>query len=213
MDQPAPVLRPRDRLLGAVDLVATMVFALEGALAGIVAGLDVLGVVVLGAVTATGGGIIRDLLIGDIPPASIRRPRYVASAVAAGVVAIALQALVDDIPSWLLTGLDAAGLSLFAVAGTVKALDFELSAGMAAVMGTITGVGGGSLRDVLLGRVPAVLRVDVYATAALLGATVVVLTVRRWPPRWLMMTIGAAVCFTVRIAAVAADWDLPVPGD
>jgi len=204
--------RKRDVLLSAVDLAATAVFALEGALAGIVAELDVFGVLVIGIVTATAGGVIRDVLIGDVPPASVRQGRYLGAAVLAGAVAIGFQQLVTHIPSWLLTGLDAAGLALFAVAGTAKALDFGLSAGMAAIMGTVTGVGGGTVRDILLNVVPAVLRNDIYAVAALAGAVVMVVVIRMGAARWVAMTAGAVLAFALRVAAAAGDWNLPVPG-
>ena len=205
--------RPTPRhLLTAVDLLATAVFALEGALAGIVAGLDVFGVLVIGAVTATGGGIVRDVLIGDIPPAALRQHRYLVAALGAGLAAIVFQGITGEIPSWLLTGLDAAGLGLFAVAGTAKALQFGLLPVMAAIMGTITGVGGGTLRDIFLGDVPAVLRSDVYALAALVGSVVLLVVRRAGGPMWASMALGAAVTFSVRVAAAAGDWNLPVPG-
>ena len=108
-----------------MDLTATGVFALQGALAGIVARLDVFGVLVIGLVTASGGGIIRDVLIGDVPPAALRMHRYLVR-LAAGIAALLFNRAVGEIPSWLLTGLDAAGLALFAVAGTDKALQFGL---------------------------------------------------------------------------------------
>ncbi len=127
-------------------------------------------------------------------------------------LAIAFQGVIGEIPSWLLTGLDAAGLALFAVAGTAKALQFGLLPIMAAIMGTITGVGGGTLRDIFLGEVPAVLRADIYAVAALAGAVILLLVRRAGGPLWAAMTVGAAVTFTFRVAAVAGDWNLPVPG-
>ena len=201
-----------NRLLAAADLVATGVFALEGALAGIVAGLDLLGVLVIGIVTASAGGVLRDVLIGDIPPLWVRAPRFVLAAVSAGVAAIVFHAVAEEIPAWLLTGLDAAGLALFSVAGAAKALDFGLAGVMAVLMGTITGVGGGTLRDVLLDQVPAVLRVEIYAAAALAGAAVVVLAARAGMRRWQAMTLGAIVCFSIRVVSAAADWNLPTPG-
>ena len=107
-----------DRLLYAVDLGGTLFFGIEGAMAAIGGNLDLLGLLVLAAATAFGGGIIRDLLIGDIPPASLQDWRYVAVAVAGGASAFFLHRAVEGIPAWLLTSVDAAGLSLFAVAGT-----------------------------------------------------------------------------------------------
>ena len=158
-----------DRLLYAVDLAGTLFFGIEGAMAAIGGNLDLLGLLVLACATAFGGGIIRDLLIGDIPPASLRDWRYVAVAVAGGASAFFLHSKVEETPAWLLTLVDAAGLALFAVAGTEKALQFKMHPFIAALMGMITGVGGGVVRDVLLAQVPRVLRADVYATAALAG--------------------------------------------
>ena len=199
------------RLLAIVDLAATAVFALEGALAGIIARLDVFGVLVVGVVTATAGGIMRDALIGDTPPAAFRQQRYFATAITAGVLAILLQHIADAIPAWLLTGLDAAGLGLFAVAGAEKAMEFGLLPLMATLMGGLTAVGGGTLRDLLLGEVPAVLRVDVYAVAALAGAATLVVA-RDRARLWVAMSTGAGTTFVLRVAAAAGDWNLPVPG-
>jgi len=204
-----PVVVRESPLLAAADLAATAVFALEGALAGIVAGLDVLGVLVIGVVTASAGGVLRDLLIGDVPPLWVRAPRFVSAALVAGVGAIVFHEFVDEIPAWLLTGLDAAGLALFSTVGAAKALDFGLAGGMAVLLGAITGVGGGTLRDVLLDEVPAVLRVEIYAAAALAG---VVLADRTRLLRWQAMALGAAVCFSIRVVSAAADWNLPTPG-
>jgi len=199
------------RLLAIVDLAATAVFALEGALAGIIAQLDVFGVRGVGVVTATGGGIMRDALIGDTPPAAFRQQRYFATAITAAVLAILLQHVADAIPAWLLTGLDAAGLGLFAVAGAEKAMEFGLLPLMATLMGGLTAVGGGTLRDLLLGEVPAVLRVDVYAVAALAGAATLVVA-RDRARLWVAMSTGAGITFVLRVAAAAGDWNLPVPG-
>jgi uncharacterized membrane protein YeiH len=204
--------RRGDVLLALIDVAATAVFALEGALEAIAAQLDLFGVLAVGVVTATAGGIIRDLLIGDVPPASIRHARYLVAAVTAGAIAVLFQQLVNETPVWLLTGLDAAGLSLFAVAGASKALDFGSSGVMAAVIGTITGVGGGTVRDLLVGEVPAILRIDVYAVAALTGAAVLVILTTAGSPRWAAMATGAAACFALRVTAATFDWNLPVPG-
>src|ERR1700760_3550898 len=162
-------------LLVAIDLLGTAVFAAEGASTAVEARLDVLGLLVLGFVTALGGGIVRDLLIGDVPPSSIRNWHYPFCALAAAGAVFVLHAYTSGINVWLVTTLDAAGLSLFAVAGATKALEFGLHPLLATMMGGITGVGGGTIRDILIGQVPKVLRADVYAAAALFGATIVVL--------------------------------------
>jgi uncharacterized membrane protein YeiH len=126
-----------DKLLYAVDLAGTLFFGIEGAMAAIGGNLDFLGLMVLACATAFGGGIIRDLLIGDIPPASLRDWRYVAVAVTAGASAFFLHRAVEELPAWLMIGVDAAGLSLFAIAGTEKALQFKMHPFIAVLMGSL----------------------------------------------------------------------------
>ncbi len=155
-----------DFLLLVVDLIGTFVFAVEGALAGINAELDVFGLLVLSFVTALGGGTIRDLLIGAIPPNSIRDWRYAATAFSGGLAVFCFHPLFARVPMQLMVTLDAAGLALFAVAGTGKALEFGITPLLAIMMGAVTGAGGGTVRDVLLAHVPGVLNSDVYAAAA-----------------------------------------------
>ena len=200
------------RLLLVIDIVGTAVFAMEGAMAGINAGLDVFGIVVLSFVTAVGGGIIRDLLIGAIPPAAIRDWRYTAIAcVTAGLVCI-LHGFVFRIPVTLLMVLDAAGLGLFAIAGAEKALEFKIHPYVAIVMGTITGCGGGTVRDLLLAQVPMVLRSDIYATAALAGSAVMIAARKMGLSPTLSAVLGGVVCFTLRVVAVWRHWNLPRVG-
>jgi uncharacterized membrane protein YeiH len=209
MPAPRSLPVPRDRLVLGVDLAATSVFAVEGASAAVNADLDVFGVLVLGFVTALGGGIIRDLLIGDTPPAAFRDQRYLLTALAGALVAFAIFAPISHAPHWLLTVLDAGGLSLFAVSGTAKALDFGANDLTAVICGVLTGVGGGALRDILLNVVPAVLRVSVYASAALLGAVVMVLGLRLGQPRGRMMVVGGVACLALRLLAAWQHWNLP----
>jgi uncharacterized membrane protein YeiH len=196
-------------LLYIVDLLGTFLIAAEGALTATAASLDIFGVMVLAFATALAGGIIRDLLIGDVPPASIRNWRYAATAFAAAAIVFVTYSSVQQIPAMPILVLDAAGLGLFAIAGTQKALEFNLSPGMAILMGTITGVGGGTVRDVLLARIPMVLRADVYATAALAGATVLVLALRLKASPTIAAILGGVVCFALRMAAVWGHWNLP----
>src|SRR5271154_602670 len=133
----------QDRLLLVIDLIGTFVFAVEGALAGMYAGLDVFGLLVLSFVTALGGGTVRDLLIGAVPPNSIRDWRYGATAFAGGGVVFCFYQAFEHVPLQLLITLDAAGLALFAVAGAGKALEFGINPMIAVLMGVLTGVGGG----------------------------------------------------------------------
>nr|WP_199045041.1 trimeric intracellular cation channel family protein [Dyella sp. ASV24] len=191
------------------DLAGTVVFAIEGASAAIHGGLDLLGVLVLSFMVALGGGVIRDLLIGAAPPSAIRDWRYPVLAFAAGLFTFLLHTQIEAVPAMLLTTLDAAGLALFAVAGAEKALDFEINPFIATLMGTITGCGGGVMRDMLLARVPMVLVANIYASAALLGAAVLVIGRRLGCPPAVAAVLGGAVCFILRIAAVRFNWQLP----
>ena len=160
--------------LVVLDLIGTFVFALSGAAAGVKHRLDLFGVLVLSFVAANFGGITRDVLIGAVPPAAVADWRYVAVSVLAGLITFCWSGAIDRLRSPVLV-LDAAGLALFAVAGTLKALDFHLGPVAAPLLGMLTGIGGGLVRDVLVSDVPAVFRAEIYAVAALAGAVVVVI--------------------------------------
>jgi len=160
-----------ETLLLVLDLVGAFVFALSGATAGVKHRLDLFGVVVLSYAAGNAGGITRDLLIGAVPPAAVSDWRYLAVSLLAGVVTFWWPFAVDRLRSPVLI-FDAAGLALFAVAGTQKALAFGLNPIMAALLGMLTGIGGGMARDLLLAEIPTVLRADLYALAALAGAAV-----------------------------------------
>jgi uncharacterized membrane protein YeiH len=205
--------RPRgEHLLLALDLIGTALFAAEGAATAIASHLDLLGILVIAFLTALGGGIIRDLLLGATPPNSIRDWRYAAVALASGVVTFLMHPSSVAMGSHWLVAMDAAGLSLFAVAGATKALRFEIHPLLATMMGGITGVGGGTLRDLLINQVPTVLRTDIYASAALLGAAVAVVLLRLGAKPIIADICGIAVCFTTRMLAVQHRWNLPVAG-
>jgi uncharacterized membrane protein YeiH len=198
-----------ERLLFAVDLAGTLLFAIEGATAAIGGNLDFFGLMVLAFATALGGGIIRDLLIGAVPPSSLRDWRYSAVAFAGAAVVFFLHRFVQGIPGEILIVLDAAGLALFAVAGTQKALIYKMHPFVAILLGTITGVGGGTIRDMLLAQVPTVLRADVYATAALAGSAVMIVSRRLGLPPTLAAVLGGVVCFGLRLVSVWQHWNLP----
>jgi len=197
------------KLLLIVDLVATSFFGLEGAVLAIQGELDLLGVLVLAFATALAGGIIRDLLIGAIPPASIRDWRYPAVAFLGGAVVFLWHSNVSHIPQTFLVVVDAAGLSLFAVAGATKALEYNIHPFLAMLMGGITGVGGGTVSDLLLARVPTVLHSDIYAVAALAGAAVTVAGLSAKLPPTVMAIVGSLSCFALRLVAVWRHWNLP----
>ena len=133
------------RLLFAVDLAGTLLFGIEGATAAIAGHLDLLGLMVLAFSTALAGGIFRDLLIGDVPPSALRDWRYSAIAFTGGAIVFFLHRFVQGIPNSVIVVLDAAGLALFAVAGTEKALLYKMHPFVAILLGTITGVGGGTV--------------------------------------------------------------------
>jgi uncharacterized membrane protein YeiH len=196
-------------LLLVLDLVGAFVFALSGAGVGLRRRLDLFGVLVLSFVAANFGGITRDLMIGAVPPAAISDWRYLAVSVLAGVVTFYWFPVIDRLRSAVLI-FDAAGLGLFAVSGTQKALAFGLNPIMAALLGMLTGMGGGLVRDVLVAEVPIVLRSDLYAVAALAGAAVVVIGSLLQLPSTATTIIGAALCFGLRLMAIRRGWHLPV---
>lgn len=195
-----------------IDLAATVFLGIEGGLAAGGAGLDLFGVMVLSFATALGGGVIRDLLIGEAPPAAIRDARYPIAAFAGGAIAFLLYETVRALPNSVVTIVDAAGLGLFAVSGAEKALNYKISPFLSVLMGTITGVGGGTIRDLFLMKIPGILRADIYAVAALAGAVVFVTGFRLGLPKTVMMVVGALVCFALRLVAVWRHWNLPKIG-
>lgn len=204
----SPLLLSTATLLLALDLIGTFVFALSGAASGVKNKLDAFGVGVLAFVAGNAGGVTRDVLIGSVPPAAIRDWRYVAVSLAAGAVTFVWYRNVTRLQSIVLL-LDAAGLALFAVAGTQKALAFGINPFVSALLGMLTGIGGGVVRDLLVNEIPVVLRADLYALAALAGAAVVVAGhLARWPPTATTIA-GAILCFVIRLIAIRRGWSLP----
>lgn len=210
---------PGSTLLLVLDLVGVFAFAVNGALTAVRAvRLDVVGVVTLGVVTAMGGGIARDLLIGRVPPATFSDWRYLAVAAVGGVVVCLAGHRLGRVATSL-TVLDAAGLSLFAVTGTSTALAAGLGPVQAVLLGGMTAVGGGTVRDVLVRRTPEVLTGGLYAVPALLAGVVVVLAdafahpgpVLQGGTAALWAVVAASLCFTVRMVGVAKRVDLPGP--
>ena len=198
----------RSSLPYLLDLAGTFVFALSGAAAGVKRRLDLFGVLVLAFVAGNAGGIARDLLIGSVPPAAIGDWRYLPVALLAGIVTFYRHSDIDRLRNPVLV-FDAAGLALFAVAGAQKALTFGLNPVMAALLGMVTGVGGGMMRDILLARIPTVLRADLYAVAALAGAAVVVIGDALHIAPIASAIVGALLCFGLRLMAMRRGWRLP----
>jgi uncharacterized membrane protein YeiH len=195
--------------LVAFDLTGTFVFALSGATAAVRHRLDAFGVLVLCFVTGNAGGITRDLLIGAVPPAAISEWRYVAVSVLAGLIVFFAYPLINRLSSPVLL-FDAAGLGLFCVAGADKALAFHAGPVAATLLGMVTGIGGGMVRDLLVMEVPTVLRTELYAVAALLGAAFTIAGQRFGMPLHLAAPIGAALCIALRLLALHYHWHLPV---
>ncbi|ODT74276.1 MAG: hypothetical protein ABS76_37445 [Pelagibacterium sp. SCN 64-44] len=192
-----------------LDLGGTFVFALSGAVAAVNRRLDIFGILVLSFVAGNVGGITRDLLIGAVPPAALIDGLYLSVSVLAGLVTFFLYAGVKRLRTPVLL-FDAVGLSFFAVAGAQKAIEFGLSPVMAALLGMLTGIGGGMLRDVLLMEIPQVLRSDLYAVAALAGAAIVVIGHQLGLHYGVSALAGGALCFGLRYMAIRHGWHLPV---
>jgi len=194
--------------LVAFDLGGTFVFALSGAAAGVKYRLDLFGVLVLSFAAGNSGGIARDVMIGAIPPAAIRDWRYIAVSMLAGVMTFAWYGGISRLKSPVLV-FDAAGLGLFAVSGASKALAYHAGPVAAVLLGMLTGIGGGMVRDVLVGEIPTVLRTELYAVAALLGAAVVVAGSLLHVPSSAAAVAGALLCFGLRFIAMRRGWHLP----
>jgi uncharacterized membrane protein YeiH len=196
-------------LLKIFDLTGTFAFAISGAITGARHKLDIFGVLVLSFAAATFGGITRDVLIGAHPPAAIEDWRYAAVSFVAGIATFFWYAKVSRLKQAVLI-FDAAGLALFATTGAGKALAYQMGPIPAALLGMLTGIGGGVVRDVLVSEVPAVFRTDIYAIAALAGASVVVAAnVLQLPPQPFAF-VGAVVCFGIRMLAIYRRWHFPV---
>jgi len=195
-------------LILVLNLAGTFVFGLSGGLAAVRAKLDLFGVVVLAAVVALSGGIIRDLLIGT-PQATFRDWRYLAAAGAAGFACFFASSAIDRFQRSVLV-FDAIGLGLFCVTGATKALDFGVGPLPAILLGAITGIGGGMLRDVLLREVPTVLRHELYAVPALAGAAVLVIAQQSGSDSPVFPALGAVLCVAVRLAGLRYGVNVPV---
>lgn len=202
-------------LVVLLDLLGTFAFAISGATLGVRKRLDFFGVMVLAFAAATAGGVARDTMLGATPPIALADWRYLAVSAVAGVTVFFGYEQVERMrnPVQLF---DAVGLSLFAVTGAAKALAFGLGGTGAVLLGMLSGIGGGIVRDVLVAEVPAVLHRELYAVAALLGAACVVAGVALGFPPGPSTVAGAALCFVLRFLAIRRGWQLPVarkPGE
>ncbi|MBN8735668.1 MAG: trimeric intracellular cation channel family protein [Xanthomonadales bacterium] len=195
-------------MLVALDLGGTFVFAISGAAAAVKYRLDIFGVLVLAFSAGNAGGITRDILIGATPPAAIAHLSYLGVSIFAGLIVFYWDTMIARLNHTVLW-FDAIGLAFFAVAGAEKALLYGLNPVMAALLGMLTGIGGGMLRDVLVMQIPSVLRSDLYALAALVGAAIVVgghvIGIHAVPTA----IVGGLACFALRYMAIRHGWHLP----
>jgi uncharacterized membrane protein YeiH len=197
-------------MLAILDLIGVAVFAASGALAAVHARLDVFGVMVLAAVTALGGGIVRDVLLGVTPPSTLRQWPYLLVPAVVALIVFRWHPAVARLRRGVQLA-DALGLALFVTTGTTAALATGAPAVTAVLVGVITGVGGGVLRDVLLNEIPTVLRRDVYAIAGVAGAVVVVAGDALHLDQ-VAVTLGAALLVAViRVLALWRRWNVPLP--
>jgi uncharacterized membrane protein YeiH len=191
-----------------LDLTGTFAFALSGAVAARNRALDWFGVLAIAFAVACGGGVLRDLCIGAVPPAGIADWRYLAVAMAAAATTLASRRVVLRLAHPVVL-FDSIGLGLFAVTGAQKALAFGQNAEVAILLGMVTAVGGGVIRDVLLNRVPVILRREIYASAALLAAAIEVAGDRLGWQSSARTWVALAVCFALRYLSVHFQWHLP----
>jgi uncharacterized membrane protein YeiH len=195
-------------LIDILDLIGTAAFAASGAWVGVRKHMDLFGVMVLGTVTAVGGGTLRDLFLGDIPPFSLDQETYIYLALAVSFLVFTQRNRFKAFEKPLLY-FDAIGLGTFVVIGTTKAIDFKLGGLGSVLMGVMTGTAGGVMRDLLANQVPLILRSEIYASACVVGATLLVIFDTLHLDSSLGVFISAVTVITLRILAIHFHWSLP----
>ncbi|WP_235508815.1 trimeric intracellular cation channel family protein [Aeromicrobium sp. Root236] len=198
-----------DTLLLVLDLAGIAVFASTGALVGVRKELDVFGVTVLALITGLGGGVLRDVLIGSVPPAALDDWRYLVVPAATALAVFVFHPAFGRMERQIMV-LDAVGLALFCVTGAVKADEAGLNVLAASVLGTLSGIGGGMLRDVVAGRVPVIFRGELYATPAFAGALIATLVHHEGYSEW-WYALAFVVCLGWRLIALKRGWTAPLP--
>ena len=194
----------------ALDVIGVFVFALSGGLVAVKKGFDIVGVLVLAGAAALGGGILRDLLIGSVPPVGITDWRLLSAAALGGLVTFIYQPGVERVSRFVRV-LDVGGLAAFAVSGSLKAVTFGVAPIACVLVGVITAIGGGMIRDLLAGQVPEVLRRELYALPAALGAVIVVVAGELGALHDWVLWMAVALVFGVRIISVRLDLNAPRP--
>ncbi len=193
----------------ALNLMGTFAFGLSGGILAVRKQMDLFGVLVLAVATGLGGGIMRDIILSHTPPATLNDWRYLAAAGLAGVLVFLWYNRVVHHGRFI-TSFDAVGLSIFTVTGTTIALDAGLSPAPAALLGMLTGVGGGVLRDVLAADVPLILRSEVYAVASMLGAIIIIIAAQIGFLGVPVEILAAIATFALRMVSVRRGWRIPV---
>ncbi|GIJ49297.1 UPF0126 membrane protein [Virgisporangium aliadipatigenens] len=193
-----------------LELVGLFVFAISGALTAIQRKFDAVGIVILAEVTALGGGVLRDVIIGATPPAAFQKVQYLLVPLAAAAVAFFAHPVVERLSFFVLL-FDAAGLGLFCVTGTLTALEHGLGPVQSAVLGVTTGVGGGLLRDVIARQTPALVRADsdLYSIPAMIGAAAVTVAHAAHLPMVVAAPATAVFVFAFRVLAMVRHWTAP----
>lgn len=192
----------------SLDLLGTFVFGISGALVAVRRGLDIFGIAVLSVAAGLAGGMLRDILLGAAPPTALGEPRYLLAALSAAIFAFFGHQLLARLSKPVMV-LDALGLGLFAVSGCRKALEFQLDVLPAVLLGVLTAVGGGAVRDLLVGEIPRVLREEIYALAAMAGAAIVAAGATvGLSDNWVAGT-GIVVAFLIRVMSVRRGWRAP----
>ncbi|HKI52009.1 MAG TPA: trimeric intracellular cation channel family protein [Geothermobacteraceae bacterium] len=195
-------------LLYTLDLIGTAAFAASGAWAGVRREMDLFGVVVLGLVTAIGGGTLRDILLGSVPPFALQDESYLYLSIIVSLLVFVCHRQLQVLQHPLLI-FDAIGLGTFVVIGTSKALEFGTGILGAVILGTMTATAGGVIRDLLSGRVPLILQREIYASACLAGSILLALLLQAPLPAWLPALLAALAVIGIRLLAIKRRWNLP----
>ncbi|MCM0084422.1 trimeric intracellular cation channel family protein [Geomonas sp. Red32] len=202
------VVDHQPQIIYTLDLLGTVAFAASGALAGVRRKMDLLGVIVLGIVTATGGGVMRDVLLNDTPPFCFKNELYLYLAVAASVIVFLTPRSFERMKRAMLL-LDALGLGTFLVIGTTKALNFHLGFMGSVIMGVMTATCGGLVRDILSNQIPLILQREIYASACVVGGALLYFLHQTDLPSSVTLLASAITVIAIRGAALVRGWQLP----
>ena len=192
-----------------LNLMGTFAFGLSGGILAVKKQMDLFGVLVLSVATGLGGGIMRDLILGHTPPATVTDWRYLTAAGLAGILVFVWYNRVANHGTFITT-FDAVGLSVFTVTGTIIALNAGLGLTPAALLGMLTGVGGGVLRDVMAAEVPLIFRSEIYAVASLLGAVIIIIATQIGFSGLPSEVIAAIATFSLRMVSFRRGWRIPI---